>query len=180
NQPVNVLADGPAGSTDEGRAMLENAHDVAPGASLAFNTTGGSELAMNHAILALANTAKSNIINDDVGFLDGPFFQDGLISQAFKTVTAQGVTYLSAAGNVGNQGYLSTFRAASSSITGIGAGTFMNFNPGGGTTAELPITTSGANARLIFEYDQPFQTHNAAGSAGQGTSHGCTSVRPAP
>ena len=28
----NVLQDGPAGSTDEGRAMLENIHDIAPGA----------------------------------------------------------------------------------------------------------------------------------------------------
>ena len=29
--PVNVLQDGPAGSDDEGRAMLENIHDIAPG-----------------------------------------------------------------------------------------------------------------------------------------------------
>ena len=30
NNPVKVLQDGPAGSTDEGRAMLENIHDIAP------------------------------------------------------------------------------------------------------------------------------------------------------
>ncbi len=35
NTPVKVIADGPAGSSDEGRAMLENIHDIAPGARLA-------------------------------------------------------------------------------------------------------------------------------------------------
>ena len=30
NQPVTVIQDGPAGSTNEGRAMLENIHDIAP------------------------------------------------------------------------------------------------------------------------------------------------------
>ena len=170
NNPVNVLSDGPSGSTDEGRGMLENIHDVAPGASLAFATAYSDELTFGNNIKALASQAGANIIADDVSYSDEPFFQDGIMAQAINTVTAQGVTYFGSAGNQANDGYLSTFRAASGSIANIGSGTFMNFDPSGGTNLELPITTDGANAQLTFEYDQPFQTQEPAGSPGRVTS----------
>src|SRR5262249_39434920 len=38
---VQVLQDGTTGDTDEGRAMLEIVHDVAPGSPLAFATADG-------------------------------------------------------------------------------------------------------------------------------------------
>ena len=54
--PVDVVQEGPAGSTDEGRAMLENIHDVAPGANLAFATGGvGRDLGFGQNIVKLAN-----------------------------------------------------------------------------------------------------------------------------
>ena len=49
--PVNVLSDGSAGSTDEGRAMLEDIYDVAPGAHLAFarlDFLGMDDAILNH------------------------------------------------------------------------------------------------------------------------------------
>ncbi len=170
--PVDVLGDGPAGSTDEGRAMLENIHDIAPGASLAFDASGESDLAMSQSVTALATTGKSNIIADDVGFSDDPMFQQGVISQAITQVTtADGVTYFSAAGNEGpNAGYLSQFRATTGSIPTVGSGTFMNFDASGGTNIFLPVTTSIANAQLLFQYDQPYETQEPAGSAGKVTS----------
>ncbi len=64
----------------------------------------------------------------------------------------------------------STFRAASATIPGIGSGTFMNFNPTGGTTLELPITTYINGAQLTFEYDQPFAAQEPAGATGRVTS----------
>jgi hypothetical protein len=176
NNPVDVVQDAPANAggevdSDEGRAMLENIHDIAPGASLAFATGEvGGDLGFANNIEALQK-AGSNIEVDDLGVPDDPMFQDGLVAQAIDTVTSEGVTYFSSAGNDGaGNGYLSTFRAASTSVTGIGSGTFMNFNPNGGTNVELPITTLVSNANLIFEYDQPFETQEPAGSTATVTS----------
>ena len=168
--PVDVLADGPSGSTDEGRAMLENIHDIAPGANLAFDTAAGGDLAMSQSVTALANTAKANIIVDDVSFPDEPLFQDGYISQSINTVTGQGVTYFSAAGNQANGGYLSNWRSASGTVTGIGTGTFENFNPNGGTLLELPITTTNANIPLVMQFDQPYNFQEPTGDPNVDTS----------
>ncbi len=88
---------------DEGRAMMQVVHDVAPGANLAFYTAENSETDFANGILALAS-AGAKIIADDVGYPDEPFFQDGPIAQAIDQVRASGVTYFSAAGNNGNLG----------------------------------------------------------------------------
>ena len=97
----------PNAPTDEGRAMLENIHDIAPGANLQFATAFLSELSFQQNIEAL-QAAGSQIIVDDIGYADEPMFQDGLIAQGVNAVTQAGVTYFSAAGNEGpDSGYLS-------------------------------------------------------------------------
>ncbi len=170
--PVDVIQDGPAGSTDEGRAMLENIHDIAPGAGLAFATGDvNGDLGFGQNIVALADQAKANLIVDDLTYADEPFFQNGLIAQGVNTVVSQGVTYFSAAGNRADDGYLSTFRATTGSIPGLASGTFMNFAPSGAANILLPLTTDGPNADLIFEYDQPFATQEPAGSPNVVTSN---------
>jgi hypothetical protein len=55
--PVNVLEEGPSGSTDEGRAMLQIVHDIAPHAKLAFASAFAGELAMAQNIERLAAPA---------------------------------------------------------------------------------------------------------------------------
>ena len=90
--------------SDEGRAMLQIVHDVAPGASLAFHTAVTSEADFASGITALA-AAGAQVIADDIGYFDEPFFQDGLIAQAVDQVESQGVAYFSAAGNNGASGY---------------------------------------------------------------------------
>jgi subtilase family protein len=102
--PVDVLAEGPADGGDEGRAMLQIAHDLAPHANLAFATAFESEESFAHNIEALARPvseggAGAGVIVDDVAWFEEPFFQDGPIAVAIDKVTAAGVTYLSAAGN---------------------------------------------------------------------------------
>ena len=90
-------------------------------------------------------------------------FQDGYISQSIDTVTAQGVTYFSAAGNQGQQRLSFKFGAASGTISAIGTGTFMNFNPNGGTILELPITTGTQRQDSLTQYDQPYNLQEPAG-----------------
>jgi hypothetical protein len=76
--------------TDEGRAMLQIVHDVAPGAALACYTAENSEADFAHGITALA-AAGAKVEADDTGYFDEPFFQDGIVAQTVDTVQSQGV-----------------------------------------------------------------------------------------
>jgi len=162
--PVNVLQDGdpndtnPQAHSDEGRAMLEQIHDIAPGAALAFNTAFSGEVGFAKGITNLA-AAGSNVIVDDVGYLDEPYYQDGIIARAVDTVVGQGVTYFSSSGNSGASGYESEFRPVTATIPGItgGMNTFQNFNPNGGTpVTALPITVTSPSDGIGFQYDDPY------------------------
>jgi hypothetical protein len=103
--PVHVLEEGPSdGASDEGRAMLQIVHDLAPHASLAFATAFKSEESFAQNIERLARPtseggAGADVIVDDVAWFEEPFFQNGPVAVAIEKVTAEGVTYLSAAGN---------------------------------------------------------------------------------
>ena len=99
---VTVLPgqDGAPG-TDEGAAMMEIVHDLAPGAKLYFATAFNGESSFASNILAL-QAAGCKVIVDDVTYFDEGVFQDGRVAQAVNEVTALGVTYLSSAANSGN------------------------------------------------------------------------------
>ncbi len=102
--PVGALDDSESEGADEGRAMLQMVHDLAPGAGLAFATAFKGELAFARNVERLAEPptaggAGARVIADDVGYFFEPFFQDGPIAVAIERVTESGVTYISAAGN---------------------------------------------------------------------------------
>ena len=106
-EPVVVLEDFPA-RTDEGRAMLQIVHDLAPKAKLGFATANTGQLGFANNIRALAGDPaapnfragfKADVIVDDIIYLDEPFFQDGIVAQAVDEVVAKGVSYFSSAGN---------------------------------------------------------------------------------
>lgn len=102
--PVDVLDEGPSGEGDEGRAMLQIVHDLAPRANLAFATAFESEESFAQNIERLARPtseggAGAEVIVDDVAWFEEPFFQDGPVAVAINRVTADGVSYLTAAGN---------------------------------------------------------------------------------
>ncbi len=84
--------------------MLQTIHDVAPQASLAFATAEFGEESFAENIERLAEPvgeggAGAQIIVDDIAYFEEPFFQDGPVAAAVNKVTAEGVIYLSAAGN---------------------------------------------------------------------------------
>ncbi len=107
------------GQTDEGRAMLQIVHDVAPAATLAFATANTSEAGFANNIIALKN-AGCQVIVDDVLYFDEPMFSDGIVSQAVDTVAGAGVKYFSSAGNEQGAGYVATFNPVSDATARAG------------------------------------------------------------
>jgi hypothetical protein len=83
---------------DEGRAMAQIVHDLAPGANLDFASAFNGEDSFAKNIEKLA-TAGAEVIADDVFYFEEPFFQDGPVAVAVNKVVSGGATYFSAAGN---------------------------------------------------------------------------------
>jgi hypothetical protein len=154
---------------DEGRAILQIIHAIAPGASLAFSTAVSSEADFANGIKNLAS-AGAKVIDDDVGYPDEPFFQDGLIAQAINTVVGQGVVYFSSAGNDGTTSYENTTPSFSVAGTGSQANEkLLNFDPSGATSTtalslSIPALFPGEFIYLVVGWDQPYVT----GSSGSG------------
>jgi len=96
--PVSLLDDSVATGSDEGRAMAQIVHDLAPGASIDFATAFSGEAGFAANIRRLA-AAGAGAIVDDVAYFEEPFFQDGPIAVAIDEVTRAGVSHFSAAGN---------------------------------------------------------------------------------
>ncbi|MDJ0901787.1 MAG: S8 family serine peptidase [Xenococcus sp. MO_188.B8] len=155
---VNVLQDLPSGGSDEGRAMLQLIHDLAPGASLSFATASGGETIFEENIKALANEG-ADIIVDDIAYPSEPFFQDGVIAQAVDEVFDNGVAYFSAAGNESNLAYESTAINFITDTIGGSTGQFYDFDTSAGVDTLQSITIpAGANATLPLQWDDPFYT----------------------
>jgi len=178
--PVNVLDDSGSSASDEGRAMLQIVHDLAPGASLAFHTAFTGIANFAQGIIDLKN-AGSTVIVDDVFYLNEPFFQDGEIAKAVEIVVAAGVSYFSSAGNQARQSYQSAFTSATVFTNGqlpisvasgntnpsaFFGGTAHDFDPSAGVDVYQKFTLgSGQRIRLSFQWADPFfSTNGSSGS----------------
>ncbi len=135
---VHVLS-GQAGSGDEGTAMLEIVHDLAPGATLWFATAfaGQAQFAANIAAL---QAAGCDVIVDDVFYFAEPTFQDGTVAQAVNDFTDAGGLYFSSAGNSGNLDdgtsgvWEGDFASAASAPPALAAYDTHDFGSGGAAT----------------------------------------------
>ena len=102
--PANtVVLPGQSGNgSDEGTAMMEIVHDVAPGAQLFFATADPSQVQFATNIHDLRFTYHCDIIVDDISYFAESVFQDGIVASAVNEVTADGALYFSSAANSGN------------------------------------------------------------------------------
>lgn len=155
---LGILQDSPSGS-DEGRAMMQLIHDVAPGARLLFHTANGGQANFAQGIVDLAS-AGANIIVDDVSYFNEPMFQDGIIAQAVDYVAARGVSYFSSAGNSSRDSYESGFNPSGLVLNGSAV---HDFDPSAGVdpfqSLSIPV---GAQATIAFQWSEPFASVSPA------------------
>lgn len=154
---VRILSEGRSGH-DEGRAMADLVHRIAPDAQILFHSATNGEADFAAGITALAK-AGCNVIVDDVAYLDEPFFQDGSAVQvAVERAVAGGASYFTAASNEGRNFIQQGFRGLRTTLPGLPAGvTVQNFAPGGASQPWLDVTLP-TYGRLILalQWDQPF------------------------
>lgn len=151
-EPVQVIADSP-GQSDEGRAMLQIVHDIAPGASLAFATAQGGQTVFADNIRALA-AAGADVITDDLLYFREPIFQDGVIAEAINDVTAQGVSYFTMGYNSNriisgrnvNSWMAPAYRPTPCPAAVPAGGDCMNFATSGGPDNMFQVTLAGHTA----------------------------------
>ncbi|MCS5497953.1 S8 family serine peptidase [Cnuibacter physcomitrellae] len=177
-QPVQVVREAEGPGSDEGRAMAQLVHSIAPGATLAFASGGNSQVAFANSVEALLADG-ADIIVDDLGYLNELMFQDGTISNAVTEAESKGVPFFTAAGNdtsVGRvgpstgsvisswetPGYRPTDCPAviATSLTQAGlTGDCLDFSPTGAddpTDQLLYPNLQGGVASIMLQWAQPF------------------------
>ena len=158
---VDVLP-GQAGPTnrDEGTAMLEILHDVAPRAQLGYATAWTSDASFADNIRALRFQAGCDVIVDDILYFNEHPFQDGPIARSVNDVTADGALYFSAAGNDGNMldGTAGNYEADfvdSGLQAGKFAGAAHDFDPGAGVQIFGPLSAASSGVPVTLFWADP-------------------------
>lgn len=165
--PVTILKDIPNSSTsanDEGRAVAQILHDIAPGAEIFFHTIFEGEGQITSEVNEQSFAASvSALLAEDVDIIvdDTPvpasFFQDGVAAQAVQEATDKGITIISAAGNNGNISYESEFRPEGT--FSFGDITFKAHDFDAGENIDLfqniKVTKDETSIRLLLSWDDP-------------------------
>jgi hypothetical protein len=166
---VNVIN---AGSGDEGTAMLEIIHDMAPGAALAFHGTGNGTAGHVTAVTQLV-AAGVNVIAEDLAYDAEPAFQQGIVAQTRENAAVAGVSVHSSSGNRGQNhaarvlavgtggrpdGVTNSFTGCTVQPTNVVA-----IAPGGDTTFDLTLGTA---TRFTLQWSEPRAIFPSAGQGG--------------
>lgn len=152
-------------ATDEGRALMQIIHDIAPDAELVFQSGINGIANTINGILSLANDIRVNIIVDDTFSGIETYFQDGPVAQVIDQVSRQGITYITAAGNNGRNSYHSVYREAKNSVLNINA---HDFDPGLGVDIFQAFTLRPGNTMLLsLQWANP--AYSVSGAPGAST-----------
>jgi len=136
------------GSGDEGTALLEIVHDLAPGAQLVFSEGLTSGLVFIDSVNCLV-AAGAGVIADDLVFFDEPFFADGPLALAVRAAVQTGVSYHSAAGNEAEEHVEQPFRASPDS-------SFHDFLGGPVDNADDMLVLPGVTLVCFLQWNDPF------------------------
>ena len=154
--PANIVNDELfLGNLDEGRAIAEIVHDIAPGAQILFHSAfnnpqsspGGSIAAAINNLVA----AGCNVIVDDVFSLAAPMYQDGVAAQAVNNAFTSGVAYFSSAGNNSNNAYEGMY-----SPLGFNHDFDANLNEGGDLLLDVGTIPNGGSVVASMWWDDPY------------------------
>jgi hypothetical protein len=146
---INII-DNSAGG-DEGTAMLEIIHDLAPGADLAFSEGIQSSLEFINSINDLVG-AGCDVVVDDIGYFGEPWFEEGPIASAARdAITNDGIVYVSSAGNSQDEHYEEDFNGLGSQLELNDVHDYENGDWG------QSITVNGSSTVFIFiQWNDPF------------------------
>lgn len=167
---VKVLHDGsdPADDTDEGRAIAQLVHGIAPAAALDFCApfgAGTDEIAERANAVKALQADGCKVIVDDLSSWQEPFYQPGDAWQAAITAFVNaGGDYFSAAGNDSGNYYERGFNPITATLPEVDGGapvSAMSFDGGSSTSSALQsvsITSGGRAVKFALQWDQPFKS----------------------
>ena len=162
NTLVNVLRDDFfAGRIDEGRAIAEIIHDIAPGAEILFHSAfnNPSPGSFDSSIAVAINNlvaAGANIIVDDVANLLTARFQDGDAAQAANAAKATGVAYFSSAGNSADNATRAIYGGSSGGTVNWGTDDILELNYNGSPSI-FPLNPNFPfGGRFTVQWTEPY------------------------
>ncbi len=156
---VLVDADNP-GFGNEGRAMLEIIHDLAPDAILGFSSGIDGVMGFVDAINFLQEDFAADIIVDDIGYLTEPYFENGTIGTRAQQAVDASVVFVSAAGNDGENHYQATLDITDDCQFGVPGGCLHHF-AADDTTLSFSLPQA-ASIQVILQWSNPFSNTTLA------------------
>jgi chitodextrinase len=161
---VTLLGDFPG--ADEGAAMGELIHDLAPGADVMFTTAFDSQAAFATGIDALADCG-ADVIVDDVFYYAEPMFQDGPVAQAAQRAVDRGIPYFTSAGNHATYGIIADYADSdpgSDEMAAFPSGADLH-DFGGGSRFGAVTLDDGEGVIFVLQWNEPFSGALGAGAA---------------
>lgn len=163
-EPVAAANPDLIAGSDEGRAMLQIVHDVAPKAKLAFRTgfltAGHFAKGIQELSSPTLEGGKCDIIVDDITYITEPFLRDGIVAQTVNQAVRDGVTYFSSAGNFGQQSHEDVFRGVTDAS--IVAGQIHRFGTAPGDIYQS-VNLKPGSYTIVLQWSDDFRSLGTGG-----------------